>query len=320
MPARRHHYLSECYLKGFTDDGTKDGKLFAINMHDGSTFTPTPGNVGVERDFNAVEGQPKDELENALAEVEAEIAPCLERIIHSQSIVDENDWEMFLNLIAMFASHNPRMRSTLGGFMTRIFDMIMEVATSTPERWASQVKQMQKAGVMKGEPAVTYEKLKQALKNKDVVLGPSRGSLIALEIGAIQRVLETMANRTWSLLIAKDGGTFITSDDPVCLTDDKGQLGSLLNPIGHGVEGSVVTIPISKGLAAIGTFGGEAKVMHLNRVAIGRVNDTVARFSGKQIYAADKDFPIWIGRNYKANGEMLAAYLANLPPTAAEEQ
>jgi hypothetical protein len=84
--ARRHHFLSQCYLKGFTADGTKEGKLFVINTSDGSTFETKPINVAVERDFNAVEGRPPGELEGKLAQLEGVLGAALDRIVSARSI------------------------------------------------------------------------------------------------------------------------------------------------------------------------------------------------------------------------------------------
>ncbi len=52
---RKHHFISQCYLKGFTRSGRKDGQLFAINISDGSSFCTKPASVGAKRDFNRIE-------------------------------------------------------------------------------------------------------------------------------------------------------------------------------------------------------------------------------------------------------------------------
>ena len=52
--ARAHHFLSRCYLKGFTQQGTKYSKLTTLDLKKESFFITTPKNVGHERDFNTI--------------------------------------------------------------------------------------------------------------------------------------------------------------------------------------------------------------------------------------------------------------------------
>jgi Protein of unknown function (DUF4238) len=155
---RKHHFISKCYLKGFTSDGTEEGAIFAINLRTGKSFETNINDAGAKRDFNAVEGQAAGYVERQIADVEGVIAPALARIIQGRSIAVRDDWNAFLNLAAMFAVRNPRFRKTMDKFMADVLNGIMQVALATPERWASQVKQMREAGWDK--PEVTYEEMK----------------------------------------------------------------------------------------------------------------------------------------------------------------
>jgi|ERR1017187_10064621 hypothetical protein len=53
--ARRHHFVPQAYLGRFTDSGTKDGYLFAMETDSGRAFRTTPRNVAVEQDFNRID-------------------------------------------------------------------------------------------------------------------------------------------------------------------------------------------------------------------------------------------------------------------------
>ena len=93
---RAHHFVSKCYLKGFSPDGSGESPLFVIDANSGRTFSTTPANVGHERDFNAIEGLAPSELEKQLSKVESDIAPALERVIANRSIENRDDWTLVL--------------------------------------------------------------------------------------------------------------------------------------------------------------------------------------------------------------------------------
>lgn len=77
--SRRHHYLSQFYLGGFTMKGTKDDNLYAIDIKEGRDFEPKPANVGAKKDFNRIKlpNTRPDALENSLSEFEDHVAKVL---------------------------------------------------------------------------------------------------------------------------------------------------------------------------------------------------------------------------------------------------
>jgi len=323
--ARRHHFLSQCYLKGFTSDGTKEGRLFVINMTDGSTFETKPINVAVERDFNAVEGHPAGELEGKLAKIESVLGAALDRVVEARSIENNDDWWMVLNLIALFAVRNPRMRNALGDFIADVSDKILRLTLATEERWASQVARMKAAGVYDdGRPEVPYAEMKRFHKTGEYKIKVSRGYRIALELSAVEPVLKTISNRNWLLLVSVTGG-FITSDHPVCLTNRDGVPPSFQNPVGHGTKGSTLIVPVSQHLLAIGTFGGSVGMLHPTEAQVAVMNSTVASFVNRQIFAADDQFPIFLaGTALPVKGSEFAKTVARnsraVDPSVAPEE
>ena len=70
--ARRHHFVPQGYLAGFTNDGTRAGLLTVFDRVSQSIFLAKPRNVAAKRDFNRVdlEGRPPDYLEQAMGEFE----------------------------------------------------------------------------------------------------------------------------------------------------------------------------------------------------------------------------------------------------------
>src|SRR5690349_262769 len=53
---RKHHYVPQVLLAGFTVTGTKTGVLHVVDVVQRATFTSTPQETAAERDYNLVEG------------------------------------------------------------------------------------------------------------------------------------------------------------------------------------------------------------------------------------------------------------------------
>jgi len=81
MTARHHHYLSQCYLKGFTKGGSKKSKLIVIDLKRKKYFETIPRNVGGIRDSNRIDIERIDQniLEKSIAEFESAAAASLRR-------------------------------------------------------------------------------------------------------------------------------------------------------------------------------------------------------------------------------------------------
>jgi hypothetical protein len=76
--ARQHHFLPECYLRGFTRGA---GHLFALDLKKRESYFASPKKVCKERDFNTVDapGLKPDALETQLAKFEGKLAPALSK-------------------------------------------------------------------------------------------------------------------------------------------------------------------------------------------------------------------------------------------------
>ena len=138
-----------------------------------------------------------------------------------------------LNLMALFAVRNPRLRETARDFIDSTSRLMMSLVLATPERWESQVRQMKAAGVIDDEPRVSYEQVKRFHEKGEYDIEISTASHIAREFKTHDSVLKTMAARKWLLCIADlESGGFISSDHPVCLMHSDGETPSIGRPVG----------------------------------------------------------------------------------------
>jgi hypothetical protein len=161
MAARRHHFISQCYLAGFAVNRKKP-QLFVVDAKEKRSFTTSTKNIGVEHDFHTVniEGVAPDAIETKLAKFEGEVAGALARIIAARSIADREDLGKVIELMALFGARNPARRENWRRTEERVLKMMMDLASATPERWASEMRRAKADGFVPPDAEPSYEDMR----------------------------------------------------------------------------------------------------------------------------------------------------------------
>lgn len=139
--ARNHHYLPQCYLKGFAERRDKQAKLWVCDFDSSKQFNTVPRNVAAKRDFNRVDldGLDPNTLETGLAGFESEVDAALTRIIERQSIADLNDLAYLLNLICLIVIRHPLRRAWMARTEEGMMKGILRDVVANKERWQVHV-------------------------------------------------------------------------------------------------------------------------------------------------------------------------------------
>jgi len=289
--ARGHHYISQCYLKRFTRNGSKNSQLWVCDLAKGHSFSTAPANVAKERDFNRIEGLPPGELDNRLGAFETKACNAIGDIEESRSLDDNEAWIHVLNLAALFAVRTPRMREHVREFHEQVARATMGVALAKQERWESLVQRARKAGHIPADSKVTYEQVKEFHERGEYTVTVPTTRHIGYEFHVFEPVLRTLADRKWTLyLAAPDSGGFLTTDNPVCLMNSNGAPATLARPIGHGMKGTMVLLPLSRHLLALGTFEEGGGALTAPRELAANFNALVIAHADKYVFAADDRF------------------------------
>lgn len=293
MPARHHHYLSQCYLKGFTKGGGKKSKLTVIDFKENKSFETIPRNVGGIRDFNRVDiaGIDQNGLENSLSQFESEAATALRRLEESLQFEGETK-TLILNLIALLAIRSPEMREQRREFHADVVEKIMDLSLATKERWESQMRQMKEAGKEINEN-ITFEEIKRFHKSKKYDITLAREYHIHLEFVGLDAILPCLNERKWLLIKATDeSGPFVTSDKPVTLSWKEPEKipPFYRNSPGYAMKSTQVYFPVSKNLALVGEFEGPEGTIDGNKELISALNTIKLIQTYKQVYCPKLGF------------------------------
>lgn len=292
MTARKHHYVPQCYLKGFVKDRNTP-KLFVVDAKERRTFDTSPANVAAERDFHKidVEGQEPDALENAFSRFESELSPAIERIIASRSIKNDEDRILLFNLIGLMATKNPRLRENFRDAHERTANIIMDLVTSTPQMYEYYVKRAKRDGFINKDSDVDYATMREFIEKNDDKLETGTMMHLQMELDVFDEILPMIFRRKWILFKAPQNTTgFVTSDHPMCLmwSDPPTRGGGY--PPGLALRRTQLVFPISKELLIIGAFEAEDGEIDADDFLIAQINGRIILHATRQIYARDSEF------------------------------
>ncbi|WP_293418080.1 DUF4238 domain-containing protein [Phenylobacterium sp.] len=293
MTARRHHYVPQCYLKGFAADRDK-AQLHVVDVRRLAAFRTSTKNVAQERDFHSLADTnvDADALEAAFSGFESEASLALERCIAAECFFSGEDRGYILNLIALMAVKNPRIRANADRFRKRVMKAAMDLALSSPEIWNSQIRKAKEAGFIKPNADTDYERMRAAMRADayEIVISPA--DHLITEMDVFDSVLPLFFQRAWTVLRApREAVGFITSDQPVCLIWSGPPVPGLLRqPPGFGRPGTLVLFALAPSLALVGAFEGEDKVIDATESQIADFNFAMVQNARRQIYARHSDF------------------------------
>lgn len=298
--ARHHHYLSQCYLKGFTQGNAKKSKLTVFDLKSKKLFETIPRNVGGIRDFNQidVEGYDPNYVESKQAEFEGDVARAFKLLNQKQDFSGEVK-NLIIDFIAMLSIRSPEMRDHLSKPFTRIAQQLLEKNVSTKEQWKNQNAQMLESGEMVN-PDITYEEMKNVIDDKQYNIQINREHQIHMELVGMDQISKLLHERNWKLVVAEnDSSEFITCDNPVSLSwHYPDRIPRHMSP-GFGLKDTMVYFPVSKRLSLVGEFESENAISRGNKQLIAMLNGKIIGNCYKRIFAPNKNF------NFIAKGHEL---------------
>lgn len=290
--ARKHHYVPQAFLAGFTEQGTKGGHLYVLAPESGMGFRTIPRNVAAERDFNRVdiEGEPIDVVEKALAAFEGEAIESIRRVVESEAYPDEEDYVSILNLLGLLAIRNPKLRKSFNQSREAVYRRISELLVSDKRVWEHH-KGKAIAGGYEISEGVSFEDMRDFVErgDYDIIFSPEGNSRV--EFRAFDGVLESLGQRTWSVVLApEDGPQFICADHPVTLWSRSGSNEAL----GFGLKNTEVFLPLSKRVGFYGVYEEPLKeVVRCRASNVAIMNQRAVAAALRHVFSASPSFVVW---------------------------
>jgi hypothetical protein len=311
--ARRHHYISEFYLNGFTYRDGKAKKLVALNRQENNYFTPTAKSLANVRDFNSINipRMKTDAVETILSDFETKAAVAIQEVHATRKFEGESRLTI-LELMAMFTSRNPSRRENTKGLMSEVFKKSATILLNHDSELRKLSEDLATKLGAKDSSKMSPHELNTFIHDK-TKLELSTEYYLHTESIFIQSIFNALAHRKWTLVQSSEQtGPIITSDNPliVCWKDPESVPLFYRESPGHGMKNTTVYFSLSQHLSLVGTFDGEEIIAPPNETLVA-VNNTVHLMHAyNQIYLPSFDFRLltrdhtiqdghWLKKEYK---------------------
>ena len=288
--ARKHHYVSACYLKNFASPNTRKGRFYCLDKEQKKQFPTTPNDAGTERDFNRVEveGVHPNFLEDALANfVENDFPKASEYIETYEKIPGKKSefYNILMTVISLFSVRYPAMRSRMEEFDTHGRLSILDILVSKKEIFEKQTERMKEAGYKLRN--INYEDFKSFVEGRQFDTVYPTGYHISNELRMQQTIFPLIYNRKWELLLSSYED-FVSSNHPVSLVPTEKEMTRM--PLGFGLPGTAVIFPLTPKLCLVGTFEGKAKPRKISKLEAQEINTFTTHSNNRFVYSQKQNF------------------------------
>ncbi len=287
--SRKHHYVPEGYLIGFTRDKSSDDFLWIFDRKLKKTWHAKSQNVAFERDLYFINDPTfgADVFEKAFASFESKALPVIREICSTHTLPEEADMLTLMQFVAFMYARVPQTKETFEKPIVELSKMIMNMTLQSEERWESVVKQMKENGAEHLDK-VSYEEMKKFSAEGNYEIRLTQEEYLRNIIDTVNIITPMLLRRAWAIFISEGEDTFICSDMPTALVslDTEAYYSA-----GFGVPNTVVTFPLNSRAVLYGTFEGSPAVVPAGRKIVAGINQLTALYAS-QIYAGDERAPV----------------------------
>lgn len=284
--SRRHHYVPEFYLAGFTPAGTRDDQLWVIDRKRGKHWRQRPREMACERDYYRVDidGVQPDAVEQALANLEQEASGAMTAIRDSRRL-EGPEYETLLNFIAIQATRVPQFRENYVANKVFLEKRRLRSVLSDTAKFDRFLEDLAKNGATLPKH-VTRESMLEFLEDDSrCEIRIPREAAIKNMLEMAEHLVAILARRNWTLFFSQ-GADFVCTDRPVVLiptTPDS------LPRVGFGQRFTEVLFPMFRRLAVVGHFDRATPTIDADNGFVGHFNRHMLQCAHRFAYSADEE-------------------------------
>jgi len=294
---RKHHYVPQFYLAGFTDNDSKDGHLFVLDKEQRKTWTSTPKGTARKRDFHAMDPAPGGDpmaVEKALAHVEGQWSDALAAVIDKKALPQDDSFGDLMMFVAFMAVRVLRIRDIVSNAIDRVSKAEIQLMLATKEGQEHFRKTLAELGHEMSDDE--FEQLVSFGKSDDYDANFEQTWHVQEMIRMAVTLAPLLSLRKWCLWIANEAAPdLICSDSPVAPTWAVAMPGPM-SPA-FATPNTIVSVPLNRRIALVSMIEDELPATSLDRNGVAAVNSMTAMYAN-QLYSSKPDF-IWTMADYR---------------------
>jgi hypothetical protein len=315
---RKHHFIPQFYLAGFTASDRKDGVLYVLDKEQHIRWKSTPKGSAHKRDFHAVDlGQDEDAMvvEKGLAEMEGRWSEMLRSVIATATVPQDEAFKDLMLFIAFMFARVPQIRKTLSAFTAGLLGDLNALMLSSPQglaRFRRQIEDNKNRALSDGE----FDKIVAAGLEGHFEFDFEQTWYVEQMLWMSEKLAPILAKRKWQIWkVASDAPDLICSDRPVAPTWLQEQ-SVPLSP-SFGTPNTIVSIPMNRRLVIVSLLEEEIGPITLDRNGVAAVNSMTALYAN-QLYSSGENF-VWLtndGHVKEADELLVALRVQDTPSTS----
>ncbi len=197
---RKHHYLSQFYLRGFSAD---EKGIYQIEKSTLRGYGSSIKDAAAMRDYHILDYEDAEDpqvVEKHLSEYEGLLASALERVV-SDGIADEKDHIEIISLVALMRFRVPAFKSFISKSMSEVV--------------RSAGVMLERKGMLPAPPEGLEEELRMSSLKIEIKNWACLQQMFKLATDA--DLIKIMLDMRYQLIEAPPGEFFLTGDQPVAL-------------------------------------------------------------------------------------------------------
>jgi hypothetical protein len=288
---RRHHFVPQFYLAGFTKTASTDGGLYVLDQKQLRTWKSSPKQAAHQRDFHAIDAGPSGDpmaVEKALSTLEGQWSSVVRRVIQDQTIPKDEAFGDLMVFVAFMAVRVKRIREVLSGFIDRVSKAEVFATLATEEGRASFRQVIESQGQKLSDEE--FEQLIAFCQSGQFDVDYEQTWHVQKIIEMSATLAPVLSQRIWALWIAEvDSPDLICSESPVAPTWYLPVRGPY-SPA-FGTPNTIVSIPLNRRVALVSMIESQLPNKRLDRAGVAAVNSATGMYAN-QLYSAEADF-VW---------------------------
>lgn len=285
-PKKKHHYIPVFYLNGFTN---LNGYLWVYDKDDKGLFESSPEGIAYENhyfSFMTPEGEKDSEtVENFFMDLEGESSKVVRKILAGETLT-EDERVTFAVFVSSMMVRVPNLRNNIRSSTADMIKNLTAFIAAHKENFTGMIERYKKETGQKID--IPVEELRQwAADPENYTVEVDQQYATGMALSLMDRFVPIFFNMKWAFLKATGDFNFMTGDNPLHYTDPTHDFRS---PYGVGLfsRNIQVTLPLSKGICAFGTWEGAEGYIKVGSQQVKNVNRRTVISSVRFVFADAK--------------------------------
>ncbi len=279
--AKRHHYLSQFYLKGFQEEN----KNWVYDRETKKLRQDVPKNIAVISNLYTIQneaGEESTEIESTFAIIEGKAVSILKKLDQGELITHSEKQELAL-FIALLSTRVPQFFKYIGDTLEAHIKSYSQVALADKERVDSLIQQYPELEGIDSEGIVEF------VKEDKYKIKPTRGFLLLNMLKVGDEIAHYLFQMEWFILHSTENQNIVTNDAPFIILGPQNQKPPYKYGIGILNKNAVKIVPLTKCcILAIMNPGESMKHAELKGEQVARLNEIIALSSERLLIGSSE--------------------------------